>query len=71
MFSTEEKARARFAKLEVRYREFRKSVGDHLASVMLTVMHGAQTPVNVEGHFDLHEYRDVDLVSASVIVGTL
>jgi hypothetical protein len=71
MFTTEALARARFAKLEENNREIRKSVGTHLAHVALTMAHGVQTEESSTGHFDLHEYEDVDLVSVSALVGAL
>jgi hypothetical protein len=71
MFTTEALARARFAKLEEINREIRKSVGTHLAGVALTMAHGVQTQEGHNGHFDLHEYEDIDLVSASTLVGPL
>ena len=71
MFTTEALARARFAKLEENNREIRRSVGTHLASVALVMAHGVQTLESPTGHFDLHEYEDVDLVSVSILEGTL
>jgi hypothetical protein len=71
MFATEAQARTHFAKLERMNREIRKAIGTHLASLALTADHGAQTLVSSNGHFDLHEYKDTDLVSVSTIVGAL
>ena len=71
MFATEEQARARFTHLEENNREIRKTIGTHLASLGLTTAHGVQTPENTTGHFDLHEYKDADLVSVSTLVGAL
>lgn len=71
MFATESQARIRFGELERMNREIRKAIGTHLASLALTADHGAQTPPGSNGHFDLHEYEDADLVSVSTIIGAL
>lgn len=71
MFTTEPHARARFAELEEKFYEIRKTLGTHLACVALTSDHGVQTAASASGHFDLHEYKDVDLVPVSSIVSPL
>ena len=71
MFTTEWQARDRFGELEEKHPEIRKTIGTHLACVALTVAHGVQTPEKSSGHFDLHEYKDVDLVPVSSIVSPL
>jgi len=71
MFTTEVQARARFAELEEKTREIRKTVGTHLAVVALSPAHGVQTLESLTGHFDLHEYEGVDLVSVSTVVEKL
>lgn len=71
MFISEAQARTRFAELEEKNREIRKTIGTHLASLALTTAHGVQTPENRDGHFDLHEYQGADLVPVSNLLGTL
>jgi hypothetical protein len=71
MFATEAQARTRFAELEEKFPEIRKTAGTHLACVSLTVDHGVQTHENSAGHFDLHEFKGVDLVAFSSVVGLL
>jgi len=71
MFETEDQARAEFKGLLENHPNIRKLIGDHLARVALHREHGRQTETDETGHFDLHEYDGVNLVTVSLIVGTL
>jgi len=71
MFTTEQLARAKFAKVAEKSKNIRKLLGDHLALLVLTEDHGIQTNATAEGHFDLHEYHDVNLASVATVIGPL
>lgn len=71
MFATEEHARAKFAKLMAIRKNIGKLIGDHLAEVTLAEEHGVQTAPNTDGHFDLHEYANVDLAPVTIMIGPL
>lgn len=58
---------AAFQDLEKSVPRLRKSVGDHVASGELQPAHGRQTSLDGNGHFDLHEYAAVDLLTAFAI----
>lgn len=64
MFISEQQATNFFKKLEITVKNARKTLGDHVAELDLTVNHGLQTNADQNGHFDLHEFCGVDLSNA-------
>ena len=69
MFESRQAALRYFADLARKSPLIRKTLGDHIATVRLTVRlakaHGRQTAADKDGHFDLHEYVGVDLSSVT------
>lgn len=71
MFTSEDKAKAFFADLVEKRPEIRKTMGDHLATVSLKAYHGTRTDPNKRGHFDFHEFENIDLSAVVNVEGAL
>ncbi len=71
MFVTERQARIAFANQVAKRPNIGRKIGDHLAELALTPAHGVQTVPTNNGHFDLHEYEAVDLVTVATLRGPL
>jgi len=71
MYTTADKAKAAFKKLIGKYPQIAGLLGGHFAEIRLLKEHGVQTNPNIDGHFALHEYDGVDLVSIAVLRGPL
>lgn len=71
MWTSEDSARARFAKLLAKQPLIRAKLGTHLAQIALKPEHGVQTVPQKNGHFALHEYENVNLISIAVVKSPL
>lgn len=71
MYSSEGKARVRFAELREEFPNFEKTAGSHLAKIAIQEGSGRHTTPTRDGHFDFFEYADCNLTEQSTIVGEL
>lgn len=71
MFSTENKARAKYAAVLKTNPNAPKTLGTHLAKGNVSANDGASTPITSSGHFDFHPYVGAHLDSDFVIIGPL
>lgn len=63
MFATEAKAISRYKYLKKMIRNIDKTIGTHLATGTIEPKHGLVTEPNGHGHYDLFEYKNIDLSS--------
>jgi len=71
MYSSESKARAKYASVIKTNPNAPKTLGTHLARGKVLAGDGVCTPVTGSGHFDFHPYIGINLVSSFVLVGPL
>lgn len=71
LFESVPQATRFYDELAKTFRKIRLTIGTHLAEVSVTPADGLATPVDTDGHFDLHEYASADLGSASTQIGPL
>ena len=72
LFNTLENAITKYAKLQKNMRNIKKTIGDHIALGSIDKTDGYVTEPNKHGHFDLHEFDDVNLKNKfSVICGLI
>ncbi|WP_187993733.1 hypothetical protein [Vibrio harveyi] len=62
MFDTEENALAKFEELQESNQHIAKSIGSFLAEGSIDVNDGLASKPNSRGHFDVFEFKDVDLL---------
>jgi hypothetical protein len=68
-FSSEEKAKARYASLKNKIKNINKTLGSHIAEGVLDSNDGHRTDIcKKTGHFDFFENRNVNLISNFKIV---
>lgn len=64
MYASYEQGAKAFIALEKKIPRARKIFGDAIAGGMITPAHGVCTVPQKNGHFDLHPFIDIDLVTA-------
>jgi hypothetical protein len=62
------KAKTQYLKLKKRNKNIGKSLGTHIAQGFINETDGLVSEINKNGHFDLHEFKNVDLKSKFSIV---
>ena len=67
-FSSLEKAKNQYLKLKKRNKAIGKSLGTHIAKGFIDETDGVVSEINKSGHFDLHEFENVDLKRKFCIV---
>ena len=70
-FNSRENAIGAFQRMSRRFKNIRKTIGDHLATGTLQPQDGVATPVSRSGHFDLFEEDDCQLAGRFRVVGAL
>lgn len=71
MYASQHQAVSAFSKIQAHFKNAKKTIGTHIAKGKLMATHGRSTPAGSSGHFDLHPYTDVDLVSVFAVVNPL
>lgn len=69
LFITEEFARKKFNSFTNRTKDLLGYT--HLAKGNIVKTDGRNTPINIHGHFNLHEYMGVNLINRFIMVGKL
>jgi hypothetical protein len=67
-FNTLESAQKRYLALKKSFRNINKIIGTHIAEGMITKEDGVVSDISPGGHFDLHEYEQVNLRSKFFLV---
>lgn len=57
-----------FNALEKSFKNARRELGGHVARGQVAPQHGRCTPINRNGHFDLHEYTEIKLRPIFVLI---
>jgi len=68
LYKSEEQAIAKYTTLRNIIQNISKTIGTHLAKGKIIERHGVITPVDVEGHFDLHESEECNLHNEFIIL---
>ena len=71
LFRTTDEATAAYRKLKANNKKIGKRIGTHLARISLRRADGALTPEDEEGHCDLHEHQDCDLLPRATMLGPI
>ncbi len=61
LYKSEEQAITKYFILKNLIKNIGKTIGTHLAEGWINETHGVVTPIDEEGHFDLHEFEECDL----------
>lgn len=67
MFTTEDKAIAKYQELKKQFKNVNKIIGTHLAKGKIQAEDGLVTKHDKKGHFDFFEYVDTDLTKRFAI----
>lgn len=67
-FSSSERAKNQYLKLRKRNKNIGKRIGTHIAKGFIDETDGVVSEINKSGHFDLHEFKNVDLKRKFCIV---
>jgi hypothetical protein len=70
-YATDEQAASELERLRRTNPRIHRTIGESLATGALTTEHGAMDMPDVLGHFDLHEYADVELYASFTVVRSL
>ncbi|KGD83548.1 hypothetical protein HA47_11530 [Pantoea stewartii subsp. indologenes] len=71
MYESEAQATRAYTLLAKSMRNIKKTIGDHLASGLVTCSDGKCMPANRKGHFDFHPYADADFANGFQVMRAL
>jgi hypothetical protein len=71
MFVTKEEAEKFYKDLIKKYPKIKAALGTHVAEVQITAAHGICSEVDADGHFEMHEFANVDLATVGKTIGPL